>query len=70
MRKNWVLIVGGLLILVGSTFFLQGIGVLTGSRMTGQIFWAWAGLLLLVVGARSFWGGEGAAFLDTHEGIW
>jgi hypothetical protein len=33
-------IVGSLLVLVGATWFLQGINVLPGSFMTGQIRWA------------------------------
>ncbi|MGA7732211.1 MAG: hypothetical protein WCD37_13185 [Chloroflexia bacterium] len=50
MSKYWVLAAGVILMLAGGTFFLQGIGVLPGSYMTGRMFWAWAGLLLLVVG--------------------
>jgi hypothetical protein len=33
-------IVGSLLVLVGATWFLQGINVLPGSFMTGQMFMA------------------------------
>jgi len=50
MAKHWVPAAGVMLILAGGTFFLQGIGVLPGSYMTGQMFWAWAGLLLLALG--------------------
>jgi LPXTG-motif cell wall-anchored protein len=50
LARNGVLIAGVVLILAGGTFFLQGIGVLPGSYMTGQMFWAWAGLLLLALG--------------------
>jgi hypothetical protein len=58
--KIGLLIIGVLLILVGGTFFFQGIGVLQGSRMTGDIFWAWVGLFLLVVGgAATFLGWRG-----------
>ena len=35
-----LLILGGLMILVGGVWLLQGIGVLPGSFMTGQVFWA------------------------------
>jgi hypothetical protein len=44
------LVLGGLMILAGGTWFLQGIGVLPGSFMTGQSFWAVTGSLILVVG--------------------
>lgn len=43
-------IAGGLLILVGAIWFLQGIGVLPGSFMTGQTRWA-------VYGAMAFGAG-------------
>ena len=45
-----LLIVGGLIILIGGVWLLQGIGVLPGSFMTGQPFWAVLGALFLVVG--------------------
>jgi hypothetical protein len=51
-RMRWVLvIVGGLMVLMGGVWTLQGIGVLPGSFMTGQTFWSVAGLLTLVAGA-------------------
>jgi hypothetical protein len=43
-------IVGILVALMGVVWFLQGINVLPGSFMTGQIQWAIYGLLALVVG--------------------
>ena len=45
------LILGGLMIVGGGVWFLQGIGVLPGSFMTGQSFWAITGGLVLAVGA-------------------
>jgi hypothetical protein len=39
-----------LLILVGGVWFLQGINVLPGSFMTGQIRWAVYGGLAVIVG--------------------
>ena len=45
-----LLIVGGLMILMGGVWLLQGIGVLPGSFMTGQPFWAIMGAVFLVVG--------------------
>jgi len=49
-------ILGGLLVAVGLIWILQGINVLPGSFMTGQMVWAWrgagtaaAGILLLLL---------------------
>jgi hypothetical protein len=41
---------GVLAILAGGTFFLQGIGVLPGSYMTGDPIWAWIGGALVIGG--------------------
>ena len=43
-------VVGGLCLLVGGIWFLQGINILPGSFMTGQIKWAVYGGLLAIVG--------------------
>ena len=58
MRIAWN-IVGVILVFFGGVWFLQGINVLPGSFMTGQIKWAIyggiafvAGLVLLVVANR------------------
>ncbi len=49
MNRIWL--VGGVLaILVGIVFFFQGAGLLKGSSMTGETFWLWVGLVLIVVG--------------------
>jgi hypothetical protein len=45
-----LLILGGLMVLVGGVWVLQGVGVLPGSFMTGQLFWAIMGAILLAVG--------------------
>jgi hypothetical protein len=45
-----LLIVGGLMILMGGVWLLQGISILPGSFMTGQAFWAIMGAVFLVVG--------------------
>ena len=37
--------------LMGGVWTLQGVGILPGSYMTGQTFWAVVGLLLLIAGA-------------------
>ena len=49
--KPVAVLVGFLLALSGSVFFLQGIGVLHGSTMTGETTWAIIGPILAVVGA-------------------
>ena len=49
MRKALVG-VGIVLILLGGLWLLQGIGILGGSVMTGQTFWAIVGAILLIVG--------------------
>ncbi len=43
-------IVGILLILAGAVWFLQGINVLPGSFMTGQIQWAIYGAIAVIAG--------------------
>ncbi len=45
-----LLVVGGLMALMGGVWTLQGVGVLPGSFMTGQSFWAVVGSLTLVAG--------------------
>ena len=48
---RWGLMIGGgVLAVVGTIWLLQGLNLLPGSFMTGQTFWAWAGLLALIVG--------------------
>ncbi len=49
---KWVLnIIGILLILAGGVWFLQGLGVLPGSFMSGQLQWAVNGGVAMVIGA-------------------
>ena len=43
-------IVGVLLVLIGGIWFLQGINVLPGSFMTGQMRWAVRGGILVIAG--------------------
>jgi LPXTG-motif cell wall-anchored protein len=49
--KAFLDILGVLLILGGGIWFLQGINVLPGSFMTGQIRWAIYGGIAIVAGA-------------------
>jgi hypothetical protein len=47
MARN---ILGGLLVLFGAIWFLQGINILPGSFMTGDIRWAFYGGVALIAG--------------------
>ena len=42
---------GIVLLLAGAVWVLQGINVLPGSFMTGQVFWAFMGAVCLVLGS-------------------
>jgi hypothetical protein len=44
-------VVGSLAVLVGLVWIGQGLGFVPGSFMTGQAFWAAAGLVTALVGA-------------------
>lgn len=44
-------ILGGLLVLFGAIWFLQGINILPGSFMTGDIHWAFYGGVAMIAGA-------------------
>ena len=48
-------VAGALLALIGCVWFLQGVGVLPGSFMTGQPKWAAYGALTLAVGLGIVW---------------
>ena len=48
-------VVGVVLALGGLVWFLQGVNILPGSFMTGQIRWAIYGGILIVVGAGLLW---------------
>jgi len=48
--KTLFYVVGGLLILGGSVWVLQGVNILPGSFMTGQIQWAVNGGIAIVIG--------------------
>jgi len=43
-------ILGGLCIAMGAIWILQGVNILPGSFMTGQIVWAWRGAAAAAVG--------------------
>lgn len=52
---RWIMIVGGALLAAsGAVWFFQGIGILLGSVMTSQPFWAIAGGVTFAAGAAIF----------------
>jgi hypothetical protein len=52
-----LVVVGGLMALMGGVWMLQGVGILPGSFMTGQTFWAAVGALMLIAGAALVFAG-------------
>ncbi len=52
-------VLGGVLILIGAVWFLQGINVLPGSFMTGQTQWAVYGGIAAVAGVGLLWMARG-----------
>ncbi len=53
---NWLKgILGVTLVLLGGVWLGQGIGLLPGSFMSGQLMWAIIGLVLVVIGVWLLW---------------
>ena len=50
MKRTGLTIAGVLLLLTGTVWFFQGIGVIPGSFMTGQDFWTAAGIIAVIGG--------------------
>jgi hypothetical protein len=48
--KIFLRVLGFVLIALGAVWILQGVNILPGSFMTGQIQWAWRGGIVAVVG--------------------
>jgi hypothetical protein len=48
-------ILGGLMIAAGIIWILQGVNILPGSFMTGQIAWAWRGTFIAIIGLLLVW---------------
>jgi len=55
VRRNVLIVFAILCGLMGFVWILQGIGVLPGSFMTGQIVWAAIGSVLLFVSGVLLW---------------
>ncbi len=45
-----LIVISVLLLLTGAVWILQGINILPGSFMTGQIRWAYAGIVTALIG--------------------
>jgi uncharacterized membrane protein len=45
-----LLMVGIVLDVIGAVWLLQGVNILPGSFMTGQMFWAYTGGIVMIVG--------------------
>jgi hypothetical protein len=45
-----MLILGFILVATGVVWVLQGVGTLKGSFMTDRAFWAWMGVLAILLG--------------------
>jgi hypothetical protein len=50
MRKPGLVALGVVIVLAGLLFTLQGVGVVSGSTMSGTTFWSVAGPVIIVVG--------------------
>jgi len=50
MRKPGLVFVGGIVVLMGLVFTLQGVGLLKGSSMSNTTFWSVAGPVIMLIG--------------------
>jgi hypothetical protein len=55
VRRTGLIVVSLILGLSGIVFIFQGVGILPGSFMTGEIVWAAIGAVLLFVAALLLW---------------
>lgn len=53
--KTALYVIGVLLILGGAVWVLQGVNILPGSFMTGQIQWAYNGAIAILIGIAAIW---------------
>ena len=51
-------VLSGPLLLIGAIWVLQGLNILPGSFMTGQIIWAVIGAPMVLIGAGLAWWGN------------
>ena len=55
MRRTVLTVLSLILDLIGFVFIFQGVGILPGSFMTGEMIWAAVGGILLFVSMLLFW---------------
>ena len=57
-----------LLLLTGTVWILQGVNILPGSFMTGEIRWAYAGIVTALIGGGLLWIAAGWRSPHSLEG--
>jgi hypothetical protein len=57
MRTWGAIAVGIVCVLIGGVWFLQGIGIVGGSFMTGERLWLFIGLVVLLAGLTLIYNG-------------
>lgn len=53
--KITLIVIAALLLLTGAVWILQGVGILPGSFMTGEMRWAYIGIVAAIVGGGLLW---------------
>jgi hypothetical protein len=53
--RTTLIVTSVFLLLTGAVWILQGINILPGSFMTGEIRWAYAGIVAALVGGGLLW---------------
>ncbi len=56
--KPALFVVAAIMAVIGLVWIFQGVGVLPGSFMTGQILWTYIGIVVLLVAGGLFWFGS------------
>ena len=52
-----LIVLGVMLVVTGTIWIFQGVGMLKGSFMTGSAFWMWMGVAAVIVGVPLLAGG-------------
>ena len=55
MKQPVYFIIAAIMAIVGFVWIFQGVGVIKGSFMTGQLLWTFIGIVVLIVAAGLFW---------------
>lgn len=54
MKSYFINLLAGVMLLIGTIFSLQGAGILLGSFMTGDPFWLFVGIVLILLAIGLF----------------